>query len=564
MRILGISAFHRDSAAALLVDGVPVAAAQEEHFTGKLGEWSFPRRAIRSCLDEAGVQARDLDRIVFYEKPLRKFERILAMQLGAFPRSAKTFSSSMFLWLGDRLWMKNRIIEELEVPDERISFVEHQRAHAAASYFTSPFEEAAILSIDDMGEWATTLLARGAGNEIESLREVHFPHSLGLWYSAFAQYLGFEPGADEGLLEELAKQGTPSSLDKVRQTLSACGEEGGFQVHSEHFRFQHDASRLYSQGLIDLLGPARAPGSPISEGPEDTRCCDLAASVQAVLEERVLALAEELHRHVPSSKLCLSGEVARNRSLVRHLRTDGPFEQIYIPPSPGEPGAALGAALEYSCSIAGEPRAFTQETATIGGKLAASPEDGAVSLSKAEVPTLIAARLAKGEHVAWVRGGVELGDRSWSARLLLARADKEDALGGLLETVQNRVPCAPCRVAVPAARLKDHFEVPDGVEHALRFAHLELKPLEGQAQLSKLAAADGRVWVQAIDQRYDPQLCQVLESMGAEGGLPMAAMTDFHLRGRPLVRSEADAVEAFQRSRLDALFVEGRLYERKA
>lgn len=573
MRVLGFSAFHRDSAAALVVDGVPVAAHQEERFTGKLGDWGFPRRSIRACLDEAGISAQDLDRVVFYEKPLRKFERVLAMQLGAFPRSSKTFANGMFLWLGDRLWMKNRILDELEVAGSSVAFVEHQRAHAAAAYFPSPFEEACVLTLDDMGEWATALLARGTGRQLETLSEVHFPHSLGLWYSAFAQYLGFEPGVEEELFEAIAKHGSPRYLDEVRQTLPA-GDQGSFGVEPGTFRFAFDAAKLFDAPLVERLGPPRAPGSPLSSGPEDRRAFDLACSVQRVLEERVLELARELHRRAPSRNLCLAGEVARNRSLICCLLAEGPFEQLFVPPAPGEPGAALGAALECACSIAAQERTYVQvapgfDCAPLpapevdGGELGSGALPGFESLEPSRVPAEIAERLLRGERLGWVRGAPELGALSWGRRVLLSSVTSKDALGELLATVQSRVPYAPCRVAVPAERVAELFDTAE-VERlappALGFAHAELLPLEGRRKdLEHLAAGDGRVWIQAVEAALDPELHAVLSALGSTG-YPLAALADLRLRGRPSPRGEADAVEAFQRSTLDALFVENRRY----
>jgi len=256
MRIVGLSAFHRDAAAVLLVDGVPVAAEREEWFTRQARDSGFPRRAARACLAAGGLDARAIDRVVFYEKPLLKFERVLWSQLAAFPRSARSFAETMFVWLGDRVWLKNRIASELEIPAQKVSFCEHQRSHAAAAFLPSPFEEAAILCADDFGEWATTSLAVGRGSQIELLAEQHFPHSLGLVASALAQFLGFEPGLDESKLEALAALGSPRFAREFDELVRA-GEGGAFEVDMRRFRFLFDGTRLCDESLVELLGAAR-------------------------------------------------------------------------------------------------------------------------------------------------------------------------------------------------------------------------------------------------------------------------------------------------------------------
>ena len=320
MRILGISAFHRDAAAALLVDGRPVAAVAEATFTRKPFDSAFPSRAIRFCLDHAGIEGRDLDRVVFYEKPLRKFERLLAVQVQAFPRSSRSFAHGVSSWLSDRLWIKSRIARELNVDLVKVVFTEQQVALAANAFYTSPFSSAALLTVDDVGEWATASVGVGRDDGLSVLGEVMFPHSLGLFACAVTQFLGFVPGEEEHKVEALSAYGEPSYAGVLRGLV--VGEGGYFEIDQGPFRFAFDSDCLYRDSLCDLLGPARFSGDPLCIEGTDTRHADIAASLQLVLEERVLALGLRAHELTPSPNLCFAGVLATNRRLNARLLED--------------------------------------------------------------------------------------------------------------------------------------------------------------------------------------------------------------------------------------------------
>jgi carbamoyltransferase len=563
MRVLGISAFHRDSAAALVVDGVPVAAAHEERFTRKRRDSAFPRRAARFCLDRAGIDARDLDRVVFYEKPLRKFERLLVMQLQAFPRSSRVFARSMFTWLGDRLWLKSRIAEELAVEAAKVVFVEHQASHAATAFFSSPYPEAAVLTIDDAGEWATATLSRGRDSTLEIVAEIHFPHSLGMFASAFTQFLGFEPGADEDKVEALARFGEPR-FEKEIGALAPPIEAGGFEIDRSAFRFAFDHVRLFDGQLAERLGPPRQPGSPLRYMAPDTRDADIAASLQRVLEERSLALARELHVRVGGEALCFAGELACNRAVNARLRRDGPFQKLFVPPEASEAGAALGAALYISCAIEGLPRRFDQLHARLGEPVDRRAEEGARALAGSEAASAeVALRASRGEIVGWVRGPLEFAAQSLGQRCILTAAKGADARQRLLGSTQQAESWLPCRIAVPAERAADYFALPDGCERTLHFAHLDVAAKDAaRAAAPSAIQPGGAAWVQVVGAASDPALHAALKAIGERTGAPLALLGSLQLRGQPLVRSEADAVEAFKRSSLDALVVEDRIYLR--
>jgi carbamoyltransferase len=561
MRILGISAFHRASAAALVVDGKPIACIEEDRFTKRLQDEAFPTRAARACLALGDLQMRDLDGIVFYEKPLRKFERVMATQLGAFPKSAKSFSRNMFSWLGDRLWMKNRIADELEFSDtERIYFTEHQLAHAAAAYYASPFEDAAVLVLDDSGEWATSSLASGVGSELTSISEIHFPHSLGLVVSAIAQYLGLEPGVQDHLLEGLAANGTPRYLEVFEQLVPA-GPDGSFTVDMEAFRYNFDHETLYSEKLEALLGPARLATSPLRFESADSRDADVAASLQALIEMRSLALCTQLHEQTGNSNLCFGGRLAGNRTLCARLLADGPFDSMYVPPECDDAGAALGAALFVDFANSPQARRTPMNSAWLGMQIEERPEEGAQELS--DPGATLVDKLVAGERVAWVRGAFELGTRSQGHRSLLSDPRPEGSRVALQETVQIAEPFLPIRLLVPEERAQEFFVLPEGADLALEMSQITVPAKEALKAIAPSAISpQGTAWPQVVRAQTDPAMHRLLTEFGEKSGVPLLLHETFALRGAPIVRMEADAFEAFQRTSLDSLIVENRLYER--
>jgi len=563
MRILGISAFHRDAAAALLVDGELVAAVQEERFTKKAHDPAFPKRSIRYCLDQAGILARDLDRVVFYEKPLRKFERLLAQEIRAFPRSARIFAGTMFVWLGDRLWLKTHIAEDIGVDRERILFTEHQQAHAAHAFYGSPFDEAAVLCVDDVGEWATTLLACGMGTQLSTLAELRLPHSLGLFASAITQFLGFEPGAQETVVETLSAYGEPRFADALAALVRA-GEGGTFCIDEAPFRFAFDADVLFGKELTAILGEHRIPGAPLRMSPEDSRDADVAASLQQVLEERTLALATELAGRVESRNLCFGGALASNARLCARLVADSPFDALHVLAEPGKSGAALGAALYVHHQLNGAERSRAPLPVFVGEAPDEEPEEGArVFPSSEAAQDELCTRLLGGGICAWMRGGMEFAARALGHRSILMDPRVDGARGKLLGAVQRSEGYLPCSVAVPAERAAEWFELPAGCDALAARGLLSMQAKEGVSSLAPSALEpDGRVRLLCVDASNDPEFHRLLTRFGETAGAPLLLHDDFALRGSPIVRSEIDAVEAFERSALDALFVEDRVYER--
>jgi len=551
MRVLGISAFHRDSAAALVVDGHVVAAAQEERFTRLAGDRAFPTRAIRAVLMEGGVPAPELDHVVFYEKPLRKFERVLVNNLRAFPRSAKSFSQGLFLWLGDRIWIKNRIATDIGIAPEKVLFAEQLLATAAGAFLTSPAEEAALLVVDDAGEWATTLLGRGEGTRVEQLAEVQHPHSLGLVASALTQFLGFIPGEDEGKVEMLAAWGEPRFTSQLDDLVRDDG--GLFSVEQAPFRFGYDSDRLYENALVELLGPPRFPGEPLRYRSPDSRDADVAASLQVLLETRVLAIARELARRVPSPDLCFAGALSLNRTLVARLLRESPFERVHVPFASGKSGAAIGAAL------LADPRRDHGEDSLGSLAIHVAGDPGGRTIQTGELSD----RLERGERIGLFEGPMEFGPRSLQNRLILADARGAQASRELLQACQHVEPFLTVRVAVPAEEAVRFFELPAGAETLAGRGQL-LVPATDELRAAAPSALlpNGLAWPLLVEQARLPRLHGLVAEHGRRTGVPLLLASDFRLRGSPLVCSAVDAAEGFRRTTLSALVVDDRIYER--
>lgn len=563
MNILGVSAFGDGSGAALLVDGVLVAAAEEERFSRRRRDAALPRRSVRFCLAQGGIQVGDIDHLVFYEKPLKKFERVLASQLRAFPRSVRTFPKSMFHWLGDRLWLKNQLAEEFGVDVARILFSEHSASHAAAAFFCSPFEEAAILVADDVGEWATTALGRGTGNELEITSEVHFPHSLGLLSSAITQFLGFEPGADEEKVAALAAHGQ-ARFEAALEGLFELAPDGSFALNPRYFRFSFDEERLFAPELTRFFGEPRLPSQPVRYTGADRRDADLAASLQRVLERRLLELARELARKHPSRNLCLSGQLSWNVAANARLLADGPFENLFVQPAAGDAGGALGAALYLHHVGLGQPRHPAMEHAFVGEDVLSEPGQDCRPLPDEDrLIEEMTARLVRGELVGWIRGRFEWGPRGLGHRSLLADPRAADIRARVSRRVKRREDFLPFSPALPADRATEYFEVPPGARAPARFMQIRLTATDRALAFAPgVVHVDGCSRPQLVAAEQDPLFHRLLLHFGQATGSPLLLHTSLNLRGDPLVRGEADGRSLFERSALDALVVEDRLYAR--
>jgi len=560
MNVLGLSAFGGASAAALVRDGVPVAALREERFSGKKNDATFPRRAARGVLRCAGVSERELDAVVFYEKPLRRFERTIVSRMRAFPRGARAFADDVFLWLGDRLWLADKISEELQVPREKVLFCEHHLAHAAAAFWASPCEQAAILILDGEGEWPSTSLGRGSQQGIELFSQLRHPHSLSLLASAVASYCGLESRPGEPLLFALATHGEPRYLRQF-ETLLGCGASGELRFGEGVFRLPWNPASGFGPALVAELGEAREAGSRLRYEGTQRRDADVAASLQAALEALVLRWARELQARAGCADLCLGGDLAWNSSLVARLGREALFQRIFVPLDPGDAGAALGAAL-YATKLLGGEVARGLDHGFLGEQLIGDPQPSARRLEPAAIPDEIARRLSCGQLVGWMHGRAEWGPRALGHRSLLADARSQSAVDRLRRLVKRREPWLAFSPAVLAERAGECFEIPTqalACSRAMQVAAATSAELRAQAP--SLVAGDGTSRPQLVSRDADADFHAMLSCFAARTGVPYVLHTSLNQRGDAIVRGESDALALMERTPIDAVVVEDRLYE---
>ena len=567
MKILGISAHYHDSAAALLIDGLPVGAVQEERLSRRKNDAAFPLGAIEWCLEQGGLEPEDLDAVVFYERPMLKFDRILTSALRAFPKSWRSFPHAIKNTLSEKAWIRGLISSHLGVPGRKVLFTEHHQSHAAAAFLTAPTRRAAILTADGVGEWATLTVGHGergpdGETEITLLREVRFPHSLGLFYSAFTAYLGFSVNEGEYKVMGLASYGRPTMVEEVRRLIRRTSD-GAFALDLSFFEFQTTAERSYSSRLLDLFGPARSPYEPIDlETPEGQRFADIAASVQRVLEEILVDIARDLHRETGLDELCFGGGVALNGVANARVLAESGFSSLYVPPAPGDAGCALGAALYADRIHFGQPdRDFPNhpfwgpdlDQAALA-KLAEEDRHAVRELPEAAFIDQVADDLAAGRIVGWMDGALELGPRALGHRSILAAPHTAAMRDRLNRDIKYREEFRPFAPVVPIEHADRYFELTDGGTRLARFMSgvFPVRP-EWREQLAAITHVDGTARVQALERGMAPRLHALLEAYGKRSGIPVLLNTSFNLAGEPIVNRAVEGYTTFLRSGIDVL-----------
>jgi len=577
MRILGISAHYHDSAAALLVDGVPVAAVQEERLSRRKNDAAFPLAAIEWCLERGGLEPDELDAVVFYEKPMLKFDRILTTLLRAFPHSCRAFAQAMKNTVGEKIWVKGIIASRLGVPARKILFTQHHQAHAAAAFFTAPTRQAAILTADGVGEWATLTVGRGQRPadgpcRLELLREVRFPHSLGMLYSTFTAYLGFPVNEGEYKVMGLASYGKPVYAAEVRRLVPRTAD-GAFSLALEYFEFHTTARRSYSSRFLELFGPARDPLDPIDlDTAEGRRFADVAASVQLVLEELLIDLARALRRELDLPDLCLGGGVALNGCANARLLAESGFERLFVPPAPGDAGCALGAALVADRLHFGNPDRQLPDHPFWGPEVATADlarladEDGLAchQVEEGALVDEVVEALASGAVVGWMEGAGELGPRALGHRSLLAAPHDAQMRDRLNLRIKRREEFRPFAPAVPAELADRYFQLPPGGVRLGRFMSgvFPVRP-EWRPRLQAVTHVDGTARVQTVDATMAPRFHALLHAYGRRSGIPVLLNTSFNLAGEPIVSRAVEGYSTFRRSDMDLLVV-GNALVRKA
>ena len=557
MRVLGLSGHFHDAAAALVVDGALVAAAQEERFTRRKHDAATPVRAAAFCLAQAGLSAADLDAVVWYEKPLRKLERVLMTSLRTWPRGARSFRRAVRSMLGDKLWVRAQLVEALGVPSERVRFAAHHQSHAASAYYCSPFAEAAVLCVDGVGEWTTTSMWRAGPGGLEGLVEAHFPHSIGLLYSVFTAFLGFEVNEGEYKVMGLAAFGQPryrAELDRLVRRHA----DGSFELDMDFFSFHREPDRAWSPAFEALFGAPRPPGGPMEE-----RHRDLAASVQQLTEELLLDLCRALHARTGLRHLCLAGGVALNAVAVGRIVAEGPFEDVFVMPAAGDAGAAVGAALLPA------PAHVTLRHVALGEALNLDAtrsflDDCGISYQEHPgdgIADAVAAKLAEGAVVGWMQGRFELGPRALGQRSILCDPRDPGAKDRLNQRVKHREPFRPFAPSVLAERADDLFVLPPPRAPGApppgawtrRFMTSTVPARD--ARVPGALHVDGTARVQEVHAEDLPLYAAMLARLGERTGLPCVINTSFNLAGEPIVSTVADGWSTFTRGGLDALAV---------
>jgi carbamoyltransferase len=588
--ILGISAYYHDSAAALVVDGDIVAAAQQERFSRRKHDARFPADAARYCLDEAGLGVQDLDYLVFYDKPLVKFERLLETYLAFVPSGFKSFLSSMPIWLKDRLFLKTTLRHELaalageragkDVPLPPLLFTAHHKSHAASAFFPSRFARAAVLCLDGVGEWATSSVWLGEGNSLAAQWEIDFPHSLGLLYSAFTYYTGFKVNSGEYKLMGLAPYGEPKYVDLILDRLLDVKADGSFRLDMRYFNYATGLTMTNSRFDELFGGPPRRPEARITQ-----REMDIARSIQSVTEEVVLKIARNVHQELGVDHLCLAGGVALNCVANGRILREGPFKDIWIQPAAGDAGGALGAALSVWHEYLENPRQVNGSDAMRGAYLGPRYDDSSIRArldsvhavyqvldDQALMPRL-AAILAAENVVGWFQGRMEFGPRALGGRSIIGDPRSQQMQSIMNLKIKYRESFRPFAPAVLADRVSDWFELDRRSPYMLLVAPVKREkccPMTEQQQqlfgidklniprseIPAITHVDYSARVQTVHRETNPRFHALLEAFQHQTGCPVLVNTSFNVRGEPMVCTPEDAYRCFMRTEMDYLVME--------
>lgn len=553
MKILGISCYYHDAAACLLDNGCVVAAAQEERFTRKKHDSEFPKNAIDYCLKEGRVSIDQVDAVGFYDKPFVKFERIIQTYIATYPKGLISFLQSIPLWIKKKIWMSHLIRKELNYQGE-IYFGEHHLSHAASAFYASGFEEAAILTADGVGEWTTTSITKGRGLDLTVLEEIHFPHSLGLLYSAFTYYLGFKVNSGEYKVMGLAPYGKPRFTDLIFEKLIDLREDGSFKLNLKYFVFPYGL-RMVGRRFENLFGvPARNPETDLQPVH-----FDLAASIQKVTEEAMLRMARHTYEITRSPHLCLAGGVALNCVANGRILREGPFREIFIQPAAGDAGGSYGVASFVSHGIFREPRVPKWEQAFWGPEFSDEEvkslldQKGAVyqELSNGALGREVAERLANGKVVGWVHGRMEFGPRALGHRSILAdpRDPKmKDIVNLKIKFRESFRPFAP---AVLSDKTSDYFELDRESPYMLLVAPVQ----QNKRVIPSVTHVDGSARIQTLSRDSDPVFYDLVNEFNRLSGVPVVINTSFNVRGEPIVCTPEDAWRCFMRTKMDTLVI---------
>ena len=588
MTIIGLSSFYHDSAACIVRDGVIIAAAQEERFTRKKHDAAFPKNAVEYCLSEAGVSLSAVDAVAFYEKPFIKFDRILHSYLTFAPCGLKTFLMAIPLWIRERIWMKTHIQEQLPGFTGKLYFLEHHESHAASAFFPSPYSEAAFLTVDGVGEWTTTSYGKGTGNKIEMLGELHFPHSLGLLYSAFTYFTGFKVNSGEYKLMGLAPYGEPKYVDLILKELVDLKEDGSFRLNMKYFDYSVGLT-MTNNAFAKLFGrPPRKPESKLTQ-----HDMDLARSVQDVTEEVMFRMAKHVRKQTGMRNLCLAGGVALNCVANGKILREGIFDNIWIQPAAGDAGGALGAALFTWHQILGHKRKAdnlhdAQRGSYLGPEFSRNQIHAYLSkneipfneLNDAELPERVADLIKAEKVIGWFYGRMEFGPRALGARSIIGDAQSREMQEVMNLKIKFRESFRPFAPSVLKEKCSEWFNLKEDSPYMLLVAPVENSRQRAMTEeersrfgLEKLLAirstipavthVDYSARVQTVTEEYAPMYYRVIKKFDEKYGCPVIINTSFNVRGEPIVCTPEHAYICFMRTNMDFLLLGNFLLEKK-
>lgn len=584
MYILGISCYYHDAAACLLKDGDLIAAAAEERFSRKKHDSGFPKLAVDFCLEQAGITIHDLDYAVFYEKPLLKFERILLSTLATYPQAITVFRESMITWFNEKLWIKSELLDKLKLSSDKLLFTEHHMSHAASAFFASPFDDAAVLTIDGVGEWTTATVGHAKGsfeggeNKIDLFSEARFPHSLGLLYSAFTAYLGFEVNEGEYKVMGMAPFGEPRYLDKVYQTVNLAND-GSIRLNMDYFTFQHSATRTYGSKFVDLFGPERKKetefftskthpdraGSPQTR--ENERFADIAASIQVATEEAMIKMANYAYERTGSKNLVMAGGVALNSVANGRILDETPFEDLYIQPEAGDAGGALGAALYAYHVILGQPRKFVMTNVYYGkqypeNEIRAFLDKEGIKYDYIEDDDKLLDRtvetMINGGVVGWYQGRFEWGPRALGNRSILADPRTAEMKETVNVKIKFREPFRPFAPVVMEECASEYFDMGKYEGKSTPRFMLVVRPIpeDKQPLIPAVTHVNGGGRLQSVRRSDNPWYYGLIEKFGQATGVPVLLNTSFNLRGEPIVTTPQNAFNTFSKGSLELLVMD--------
>ncbi|HYB96925.1 MAG TPA: carbamoyltransferase [Vicinamibacterales bacterium] len=599
IRILGLSAYYHDSAACLVEDGRIVAAAQEERFTRKKHDAAFPEKAVEYCLREAGITASQLDYVGFYEKPLIKFSRLLETYVASAPRGWRSYLMAMPLWLGDKLWMADNIADAIDGYEGEVLFGEHHESHAASAFYPSPFEEAAVVTMDGVGEWATSSIGVGRGNSLEIIHELRFPHSLGLLYSAFTYFAGFKVNSGEYKVMGLAPYGEPKYVKTIKDHVVEIKDDGSLWMNQEFFTYAHGLTMTGSRMEQLLGGPARQPESRLTQ-----REMDLARSIQDITEEVMLKMTAFAHRETGMRDLCLAGGVALNCVGNGRILREGPFDQIWIQPAAGDAGGALGVATSIWHKHLGQPRQSPESAGSWERPSAAKPpavpkyadgmsgsylgprysdaeikaaiDDGrwvATRVDDAALADTVAGYLASERVVGLMQGRMEFGPRALGGRSIIGDARSPKMQSVMNVKIKFRESFRPFAPAVLREHVGEWFELDGDSPYMLLVADVRKErrlpvPAEAEAlwgieklnvprsTVPAITHVDYSARIQTVRRETSPLYYDIIAAFHRRTGCPVIINTSFNVRGEPIVCTPADAYRCFMRSDMDVLVIE--------